>query len=90
MTAITDNKQDEEYPECRAVVCNKKATMSITVAVTFDFGRDTMIDEVPYCDEHTGWFYRSFSRPSYSNVEVVGINILLDCDTEFARIQSGS
>lgn len=83
---VTDIQQDEAKTECTAIVCSKEATMEIVTSVTFT-NSEPHVDSVPYCDEHLGWFYRSFSRPSYKEVEVVGINILLDCDTEFARIR---
>lgn len=68
---------------CTAIRCHDMPTMALVLRISYPNSLDGFIDEVPYCDEHIGWFYRSFSRKSYENTEVLGIKILIDADAEF-------
>ena len=72
--------------KCTAIVCSKKPTMKLRIRVTSQRGVD-YVGEIPYCDDHIGWFYRSFSGESYENTEVLGIDIIVSADEEF-RVMS--
>lgn len=68
--------------ECRQVMCSKEATMTLDVTVPLAGSGKTFDQEIPYCDDCLGWFYRSFMRKSY-NVTVRGITVIKDPDVEF-------
>lgn len=68
--------------ECTAVMCDRPPTMTLDLTITVGQEREAMEQEIPYCDDHIGWFYRSFMRKSY-DTDVRGITILLDVDDQF-------
>jgi len=74
--------------ECMNIACHKDATLELELRTTFshpDWPEPKSFDSVAgYCDDDFGWFYRSMSRRSY-DIEILGINVLLDCDKEFGR-----
>lgn len=75
--------------ECMSIRCKKDATLELVLRTTFghpDWAEPRSFESVAtYCDDDFGWFYRSFSRASSTEHEVIGINILLDVDEEFGR-----
>lgn len=73
--------------KCTAVVCSAPPTMKLRVRVTSP--HVLYVDEIPYCDEHIGWFYRSFSRKSYKGIDVLGIDIIVSVDEEFGVNDEG-
>lgn len=68
--------------ECTAIVCGDPATLAIDVTIRAGKDREPWPQQIPYCDKHFGWFYRSLARKSY-DTEVNGVTILLDVDDQF-------
>lgn len=66
---------------CTEIRCTLRPTMAVLLNLSHPSGG--IDQEIPYCDGHIGWFYRSFSRESYDSVQVCGIKILLSADEEF-------
>lgn len=65
--------------ECLQINCHNEATMTLDVTVPYGDSGKTFDQELPYCDNDLGWFYRSFMRKSY-RVEVRGITVIKDLD----------
>jgi hypothetical protein len=75
--------------KCTAIRCNKPATMTLDLKVVREKDENhqgyEFEQEIPYCDECLGWFYRSFSRKSY-HTTIRGVTILVDLDEEFGHL----
>lgn len=68
--------------ECTRIDCHKEATVTLDLTIPLGNTDETFDQEIPYCDNDIGWFFRSFSRKSY-HVTVRGITVIKDLDDEF-------
>jgi hypothetical protein len=71
--------------ECRRINCAQEATMTLDLTVPLGDSGETFNQELPYCDNDLGWFYRSFARKSYK-VTIRGITVIKDLDVVFNNL----
>lgn len=60
--------------KCTTVFCDKVATMTLDILLLREAGRAADAKSYPYCDEHLGMFYRTFT--TMPGIVIEGISVL--------------